>query len=145
MSDFLDSFLTFTKAVSGRNYPTIHLVLTRVFHLRNKIEELSEHLNNSLKEASLIMLEKFKKHFEVMPPNVIVAHILDPRCKAEFLKLLNSHTLTVHACTMVVEKMLYHPKYNLIRSLTPNIPINQLVLIFLVGLTQFLLLCLHLN
>ena len=86
LSEFLGSFLEFTEVVSARNSPTIHLVVPRIVLISERIGVLAEHCNRVIRLAAATMQAKFDKYFADIPPIMIIANVLDPRCKLDFLR-----------------------------------------------------------
>ena len=80
-SEFLGSFV-----VSARNSPTIHLVVPRIVLISERIGVLAEHCNRVIRLAAATMQAKFDKYFADIPPIMIIANVLDPRCKLDFLR-----------------------------------------------------------
>jgi len=81
----LKPFYTSTVLLSVQDKPTTHKAYMVISVLRKHINKYFRHQSTALKDAAQAMETKFLKYFDDIPLFVVIAHILDPQYKLEYI------------------------------------------------------------
>jgi len=131
LHDFLKEFSGATKVSSADRHPTTHLFLKMMMAIRDVLLDETWNSNELLNELANAMHFKFKKYWS--KPNIVllIAAVLDPSMKVDFIKFY-FHTVGEHVNMKIRELKRYMDRYYLeyekivrIQSLPVLIPTNQ--------------------
>jgi hypothetical protein len=109
---FLQEFSDATKAFSADRHPTAHLFLKMLLVIRGVLLDVTWNSNELINEMANVMYAKFQKYWE--NPNIVllIAAVLDPSMKTEFVKFY-FHTIGDNVDVKMRELKRYLKKYYL--------------------------------
>jgi hypothetical protein len=84
-----------TEMISGRISPTLHMVIYCIQAVRETIDGADEIVgtDGQFTSAADSMALKYNKYYDKLDPQLIVAHVLDPRAKLHYLREVHSSSL----------------------------------------------------
>ena len=85
-----------TEMISGRISPTLHMVIYCIQTVKETIDGAEDEIvgtDEQFISAADSMVLKFNKYYDKLDPQLIVAHVLDPRAKLHYLREVHSSSL----------------------------------------------------
>ena len=93
--EFLHPMKEATELLSARKKPTLHLVMYSIQAMKETIDGADEIVgtDDQFTAAADSMALKFNKYYEHVDPQLVIAHVLDPRAKLHYLRKVHSSSL----------------------------------------------------
>eukprot|EP00268_Persea_americana_P044179 TRINITY_DN4464_c0_g2_i4.p1 TRINITY_DN4464_c0_g2~~TRINITY_DN4464_c0_g2_i4.p1 ORF type:complete len:722 (-),score=131.76 TRINITY_DN4464_c0_g2_i4:535-2700(-) len=108
LSQFFKRFYNATICLSGSLYVTAHLYFTEIYAIESFLYDMSLRLEDSLSNMAKKMMVKFEKYWgriEKVNMMLVVAVVLDPRLKLDYVKFSYSEILTSDAAEELTKKV----------------------------------------
>jgi len=113
LHEFLEQFSEATKAFSADRHPTAHLFLKMLMAVRDVLLDETWNTNELLNELAEAMYTKFQKYWAAPSMVLLIAAVLDPSMKADFVRFFYLTVENAEAEAKMRELRQYLKKYYL--------------------------------